>query len=84
MPDYNKLPEHIRPGMERYIEEGIIPGRFLSLVIQNDLVGAFGYADDINSSRLKDICDFMYNDVPIPAWGSKKKMEAWSESKGSK
>ena len=81
MMDYDKLPEHCRGGMKRYIEDGVIPGKFLQKVICNDLVGALGRADSINTARIRDYADFLYNEAPTPSWGSKEKMEAWAKKR---
>ena len=81
MINYKMIPEHCRAGMKRYIEKGIIPGRFLQAVISNDLVRALGQADSINRERMSDYGSFLYNEVPMPSWGSKEKMLKWSESK---
>ena len=82
--DYSKLPEHIRGGMARYIEEGCPTGRFLEYVIKNKLVDSFGLADEINKYRMFDICDFLYNQAPIPCWGSEKKYNEWIKKGGLK
>ena len=84
MINYDLIPEHCRDSMKRYIEHGVIPGGFLQAVICNDLVGAFGKADQTNRHRLYDYCDFLYNYMPDPAWGSKEKMIAWSKKKTEK
>jgi len=81
MINYDKIPEHCRRGMKRYIEEGVIPGDFLQAIICNDLVESFGRADDINTAHMRDYCDFLYNEVPTPAWGSDAKMIAWAKAK---
>jgi len=81
MTNYDKIPEHCRGGMRRYVEEGVIPGEFLQAVICNDLVESFGRADDINSDRLRDYAGFLYNEIPSLSWGSKEKMRAWAKMK---
>ena len=81
--NYEILPEHIRGGMQRYIENCIPPGDFLTAVICNDLKNSFGLADDINKKRLFDIVNFMYNEAPSLCWGSYEKMNSWL-SKGLK
>ena len=83
--NYSKIPEHCREGMKRYIEQGIAPGSFLTAVLSNDLVGAFIKADDINALRMRDYCDFLYNEIPMPAWGSRLNVKTWINSfrKGS-
>lgn len=76
--DYSILPEHCRDGMQRYVEEGIIPGAFLTAVLENNLVEAVGRADNINIHRLRDYAIFLYNELPSSAWGSPEKVERWS------
>ena len=77
MIQYDMLPEHIRGGTQRYIENGITPGSFLTAVICNDLSESFGRADETNRARLFDIVSFFYNEAPGPCWGSRDKMDKW-------
>lgn len=79
--NYDILPEHIRYGMKTYIEEGEIPGNFLTQVICNRLVHAFGAADSVNQARMMDIVNFMYNEAPGPCWGSEKLMLKWANER---
>jgi len=67
--DYDLLPEHIRGGMKLYLEDHVEPGGFLRAVLENDLVGAFGKADNINRAWMFDIVTFIYNEVPASCWG---------------
>lgn len=76
--DYSILPEHCRGGMRRYVEDGLMPGDFLTAVLENNLVEAFARADDINIHRLFDYANFLYNELPISAWGSPEKVERWA------
>lgn len=76
------IPEHCRDGMRLYITDGIMPGGFLTAVLENDLVGAFGKADSINSGRMEDYARFIYNYAPRGCHGSRVKVIAWSESGG--
>jgi len=75
--NYNRLPQHIRGGVQRYIEEGCPVGSFLEAVISNDLREAFGRADDINQDSMFEIVKFFYSEAPSPCWGSPEKMRAW-------
>jgi len=79
--NYGLLPEHIRYGMQRYIEYGEIPGNFLQQVICNRLVHALGAADSINTEHMRDIVTFIYNEAPAPCWGSEKLMLKWSKER---
>ena len=79
---YDLLPEHIRGGMKRYIEQGIIPGDFLQTVICNDLMNSFAKADDINREHMFHIVHFMYNQAPYQCYGSRTKMHKWNKKGG--
>ncbi len=80
--DYSVLPEHLQNGLREYIERGRIPGDFLSAVISNNLMGAFGVADDESKAALEDIIKFMWNAAPSACWGSKEFMKTWSRHQG--
>ena len=75
--DYTRLPEHMREGMQRYVEHGQRPGKFLNAVLENDLMAALGYADSRNLPRLYDFGSFLYNKVPTACYGSPEKVTAW-------
>jgi hypothetical protein len=51
--DYSELPEHLRGGMERYLEQGLPPGAFLQHVIANDLREACGRAAAVGSLTVR-------------------------------
>ena len=80
--DYSGLPEHIRGGVQRYIEHGIQPGDFLEAVICNNLKESFKRADNTNIRRMFDIVYFFYNEAPINCWGSPERMKQWMEQGG--
>lgn len=77
--NYDLLPEHIRGGMERYIEGRIPPGDFLTAVLSNDLMQAVGRADRINRQKLADIIYFLYTEAPAMCWGSPERVKRWLE-----
>jgi len=80
--DYSRLPEHIRGGVQRYIDHGVPVGSFLETVLCNDLKGAFMWADEINRERLFDIVSFFYNEAPSQCWGSADKVKVWMGHNG--
>jgi len=82
MNDYDMLPEHMRGGMQRYIERGIPPGSFLSAVLANDFVLAVSLADRINRRRLLDFAEFLCLEAPAMCWGSRESVERWVERGG--
>jgi len=73
---YEKLPPHLRRGVKRYYEHGILPGEFLRRVICNDLTAVMR-ADPESLASIVDIVRWFYNELPSPCWGSRKKMDAW-------
>jgi len=80
--DYNKLPEHIRDGAQRYVEDGIKPGDFLQAVFCNNLMESFARADVTNEIRMFHIVDFIYNEAPAACWGSEEIMKEWIRKGG--
>lgn len=80
--NYSGLPEHMRKGARRYVEEGVLPGDFMQAVICNKPIGSFRCTDDINAARILDIVRFWYNEAPMGCWGSEERMIAWHEHGG--
>src|SRR5438552_6074604 len=78
--DYSRLPEHMREGFQRWIEQGIEMGDFGMAVLRGDLFEAFSRADAINTARMRDIVMFLYNDAPHGCYGSPAKVEAWRKA----
>lgn len=76
------IPEHCREGVMDYIMNGVEPGDFLRAVFENNLIGAFGKADSINSERLRDYAKFLYSYAPSQCHGSPLKVRAWCEKGG--
>lgn len=89
MLDYSSLPDYMRGGVQRYIENGIEPGHFLVAVLSNDLVESLSRADETNRERLFDYASFLYNELPgrrsKPAcWGSREAVLNWIKVGGLK
>ena len=76
--DYD-IPHHTQDALNRYYEDGLMPGGFLTAVLCNDLFRAVATADSWNIHHIKDICMFVYNEMPAKAWGSAERMRAWTE-----
>jgi hypothetical protein len=79
---YELLPMHMREGFRLYIERGIPGGSFMNAVLSNDLMGAFGRADDINSAAMFNICCFIRNEAPMGCHGSAEQVHEWTKSGG--
>lgn len=85
MADYHMIPDHCRESMQNYIERGVPVGDFLRNVIENNLVKAISYADDVNRPRLRDYALFLCNEAPrgpVPSWGSEQAYAEWVEIGG--
>jgi hypothetical protein len=68
-PDYGDgfrklVPEHMRKGMVNWICFGIVPGDFLSALIEGDFYRLAWHADDINSKNFMNYARFFYNYAP--------------------
>lgn len=75
------IPLRMMPGIRRYIEDGIMPGDFLTAIFENDLVHSMGLADDENLENIPAYASYLYNEVPQSCWGSKKIVKDWIASK---
>lgn len=73
----DKVPEHLREGLARYVIFGIKPGSFLCAVIGNDLHGAIRYGDDDSLAGIKPIITFLYNSTPASCFGSALRRDEW-------
>jgi hypothetical protein len=78
--DGKMLPEHTKRGIDDYVQYGVC-GDFLDAVLANDLMEAFGRADDINRTYMFSIVCYVYNKLPRGCWGSKEIVEAWKAGK---
>jgi len=78
--NYERLPPHLQGGVQRYIEQGVPPGDFLTAVITNDLFLAISHADSTSLAALPDIVRFFYNESPSRCWGTPEKMKTWMET----
>ena len=77
-----KIPNHLKGGLRRYLDNRIRPGSFLEAIITNDLYGAYRTADGESLRGLPEILAYLYWDAPSNSWGSIAKFEAWASSKG--
>ena len=66
--------------LERYLNNGIMPGSFMTAVLENNLVDAIGRADEDNAANLKNIVGYIYNHLPSNSWGSREKVKAYLET----
>jgi len=75
--DVSGLPEHMQGAVRRYLNDGIMPGDFLTAALENDLVQSFARADGTNRAAMFDWASWLYNECPEPARGSEAKVREW-------
>ena len=71
------IPERMMGGIQRYVEQHIPPGDFLSAVISNNLREAYGRADEENLANLPAYVAYFYNEAPSNCWGSPERLREW-------
>lgn len=67
--------------LKRYRDDGCPLGDFLTAVVSNDLMQAFGRADMTSRENLFEICQWVYNNMPMTICGSREKVKAWIDKK---
>lgn len=77
--EYSSIPAHTQDALNRYINDRIIPGGFLTAVLSNNLMSAFSKADESNKHALELICKYVYNHLPSRSWGSLEAIHKWTE-----
>ena len=75
------IPDRMMGGIERYIDNGVLPGDFLTAIIHNNLKEAVTRADDENLRNLPAYVAYFYNNAPAPCWGSEEAMKQWITNK---
>ena len=80
------IPQHMQDVLARYLFKGVRPGDFLSAVLANDLVQAFGQADATNEEMMWHYATWLYNHAPhhpTACWGSWSQVNWWCEQGGA-
>lgn len=77
--DWGMIPPYMHEGLKRWVEIGLVPGDFMRSVLENDLKGAAGHADNENRYRLYDYAMFMIWYLPAECHGSKQAVLDWVE-----
>lgn len=66
-----------KESIDMYVEHHIPTGGFLQAVLENNLCGAVGHADEENLRDLKEIVGYIYNEIPAIAWGDRSTVQKW-------
>ena len=62
------------------MKNGILPGGFLTAVLENDLRESFARADVMSVEQLPGLVAWMYWNLPSNVWGSREAVIAHIES----
>ena len=74
------IPDYMQYGLIHYFEQRQPTGDFLRAVLENDLIGAFIFADDENKEYMRSYVMWLYNCPPGRSpntWGSPAAVENW-------
>lgn len=82
MLNYDKAPENMRGGLQRFIENGILPGNALTAVLENDLKRTIAHADETTLANLRSLVQWIYCEAPGSCWGSPQLVREWAEKRG--
>ena len=66
--------------IDNYVTKGGKPGDFVTAVLANDLMGAFGSADNENRRDMFEIVQYVYNNIPNNVHGSYEIVERHLQS----
>lgn len=80
-PNYDLIRPEIMRALKDYGEKHRATGGFLRSVLENDLMQAFGRADEDNVVALFHIVNYIYNEMPSRCWGSREAVDAWLKEK---
>jgi len=76
--DWVMVPDHLRPGLIRYIDDGIPTGSGLRGLITNGQVyEVLKQLDDTTLTRALDIMKFLHSEAPASCWGSEEAVRRW-------
>ena len=69
--DYSKAPnQSMVAGIKRYVEQGIMPGHFLTALFSDKLTDTFAHADGTNSLILREWVQWVHGEMPPNLTGS--------------
>jgi len=75
------IPELTKQCIDAYVKDGVPLGDFLTAVMANDLMEAFGRADENNRYHMFDIICYVYNRCPSLCHGSYEIVDEWIKRK---
>jgi hypothetical protein len=74
------IPDRMMAGLQRYINDHVPVGDFLTAVLRNDLMEAVNRADEENMANLPAYVGYLYNEAPSSCFGSPERVRKWLEA----
>jgi hypothetical protein len=75
---WSAVPAHLRPGLVRYVDDGVPTGAGLRGLIANGQVfDVLKQLDDTTLPCALDIMKFLYSEAPSACWGSEEAVRRW-------
>lgn len=78
----HNVPEYLHPGLLLWVEHGLVPGSYMSNVLNNNLVGASRAASGGSLAAIGPLGLVLFESVPVDAYGEKGKMADWMKRSG--
>lgn len=75
--DFFEVAENLHEGLILYFKYHILPGRFLTACLENDLQNAIGYASTQTWDYVFSVMNLLHNYAPTECWGSKEIVKEW-------
>ena len=76
-----QIPVRVLAELNLYVQDGVIPGKFLRAVINNDLQAAINEADEAELDALKAIVQYLPCGLPSGCHGYSDAIINWSHRK---
>lgn len=77
--EYGAVQEHILSALDDWGSNGLRQGDFLMAVLANDLAEAACRADNTNRYVLREIVQYVFNELPSACHGSPAKVQLWEK-----
>jgi len=83
MNNYYKIPITTREAIDNFRDRGREPGGFVRAILENNLESTIRRADVHNYEALKEIMNYVFNEIPGESWGDETKVEFWLAQKSN-
>ncbi len=71
------MTEQSKESLYNYFVHGFEPGGFMTAVLSNDLFGAVGRADSVNTDLISQYARWIENRAPYGSYGDRETVKGW-------